>query len=240
MLVPRCDHQENPGMSNPNNVRKVINVQITSRLYENSRVTLINSDQVLGFDNDEEKKEKLIQSDGYHLTQLGFQLMIENWSSFLVKHTDIHINNLKSVNPLMDAKDSVLLDLPNNVSCALLKETVPDPFGSYAAPEDVLSAKSNVDHSESIESDCLNDELNDDEVPNLETIEPEDEINSSQLRGFKLGQEETLEGEGFIEDDYCGNDLKPSEPVPSINLGYSGPESDIGPVSGKIKVPSMK
>ena len=47
MLLPRVDFQEKPGMANPNNVRKVINIQITKRLYENPRVTLINLDKVL-------------------------------------------------------------------------------------------------------------------------------------------------------------------------------------------------
>ena len=46
MLLPRIDLQEAAGMGNPNNVRKVINVQITARLYENPRVSLINSDKV--------------------------------------------------------------------------------------------------------------------------------------------------------------------------------------------------
>merc|ERR1719189_1812915 len=47
MLLPRIDLQEANGMGNPNNVRKVINVQITARLYENPRVGLINSDKIL-------------------------------------------------------------------------------------------------------------------------------------------------------------------------------------------------
>ena len=42
-------------MGNPNNVRKVINVQITARLYENPRVGLINSDKILDWGDDNVK-----------------------------------------------------------------------------------------------------------------------------------------------------------------------------------------
>merc|ERR1711888_82202 len=85
MLLPRVDFQEKPGMANPNNVRKVINIQITKRLYENPRVTLINLDKVLKWGDNKEELNKLMKSDGYHLTRKGFGAMIKNWIEHIRK-----------------------------------------------------------------------------------------------------------------------------------------------------------
>ena len=85
-------------------------------------------------------------------------------------------------------------------------------------------------------TDELTDEPNDDDIPNLETVEPQ---SSGKAVKFKLGRLETVDGDGFIEDDYCGiNHLTKagSELLPSLNLASSGPESDFGPVSGKLNL----
>ena len=72
-------------MANPNNVRKVINIQITKRLYENPRVTLINSDKVIKWGDNKEELNELMKSDGYHLTRKGFGAMINNWIEHIRK-----------------------------------------------------------------------------------------------------------------------------------------------------------
>ena len=210
-----------------------MNVQISCRMYENPRVSMINADQILSLDNQMEHQENLMQSDGYHLTQLGFQRMIDNWTGSLVGH--IRSNTTQnSHNPLFDSEEDVLSTKEENASPGPMpvKETVPDPFGMYAAPEDVVvSPKSGKEATAE-----LTDEPNDDDIPNLETVEPQ---SSSKAVKFKLGRLETVDGDGFIEDDYCGiNHLTKagSELLPSLNLASSGPESDFGPVSGKLTV----
>ena len=85
MLLPRIDLQEAAGMGNPNNVRKVINVQITARLYENPRVSLINSDKVLDWGDDDVRLNQLVRADGFTLTELGCRLVLNNWADHIKK-----------------------------------------------------------------------------------------------------------------------------------------------------------
>lgn len=226
-------------MSNPNNVRKVINVQITSRLYENSRVTLINSDPILGWDH-EEKRKDLMLSDGYHLTPLGFKLMIDNWTAVLMKHLNISAPET-APNPLLGS-DPEETQPGSPVEEVDERETVPDPFGTYTAPTDVIAPKPKLE-GENVELGSSSDEWDDEAIPALETVELKkteqtmDDPNPpkpSNLTGFRLGNghHQGENGEGYIEDDYCGEDLDRSNPLPSLNLVSSGPESDFGPVSG--------
>jgi hypothetical protein len=85
MLLPRNDCPENTGLSSPNTVRRIVNVQITTRFYLHPRVGLIFPD-CLEWGGDETRYRQLYQADGYHLTQLGFNLMIQNWIDNLVPH----------------------------------------------------------------------------------------------------------------------------------------------------------
>lgn len=266
MLLPRCDFSERSGMSNPNNVRKVINVQITSRLYENSRVTLLNSDPVLCWE-DEERRKDLMQSDGYHLTQLGFHLMIGNWTKVISDHINLTSTSLvqssstssttaapSSSSPLTTATTS---NSPSSCSpppainstevvSSTAMETVPDPFGTYSAPTDVLAANPLLD-GQDVDLDSDGEEWNDGAIPALETVSKP----TPPLVSFKLGREQSMAAaadrpnatdlpnggeEGFIEDDYCGEEAsRLSGPLPSISLHLSGPESiDVGPVSGNL------
>ena len=66
-------------MSCPNNVRKVMNVEISSRLNENKAVIFINNDIVLEWWKDDVKKMRLFNSDGHHLTAYGFSVMLDHW-----------------------------------------------------------------------------------------------------------------------------------------------------------------
>ena len=237
MLLPRCDFQERSGMSNPNNVRKVINVQITSRLYENPRVTLINSDHILGLDHNEERKRELMHSDGYHLTEFGFNLMLENWMSTLNKHASM-ASSMDHTNPLLesDTEDSNNQLGANDLNVKVdAKETVPDPFGTYTAPSDVIAAKTKLEE-ESVKNGDFKEELDDDDVPNLETVDPGTEVPEKNAEPFgakfQLGVGNSNDEEGFIEDNYCGTEVSATRPLPSLNLVSSGPESDLVAVSG--------
>ena len=268
MLLPRCDFSERSGMSNPNNVRKVINVQITSRLYENSRVALINSDSILCWD-DEERRKELMQSDGYHLTQLGFHLMTLNWSKVISTHINLTSTTAQSSSssfapapssssPLTpppsisspfppapsSSSPSTGSPTPSKNSCEVVSsvavETVPDPFGTYSAPTDVLSPNPLLE-GQDVDLDSDGEEWNDEAIPALETVSKPPPPVSFKLGGQQPAAQDHLNaglanggGEGFIEDDYCGNEPRLSDPLPSINLLLSGPESiDVGPVSGK-------
>lgn len=123
-------------------------------------------------------------------------------------------------------------------------ETVPDPFGTYSAPTDVLAANPLLD-GQDVDLDSDGEEWNDGAIPALETVSKP----TPPLVSFKLGREQSMAAaadrpnatdlpnggeEGFIEDDYCGEEAsRLSGPLPSISLHLSGPESiDVGPVSG--------
>ena len=78
-LLPRFDREDLGTMSNPNNVRKVMNVEISSRLSSNERVVFINNDTSLEWWKDEVKRNRLFSNDGHQLTAYGFSVMLDHW-----------------------------------------------------------------------------------------------------------------------------------------------------------------
>jgi len=227
MLLPRVDFQEKPGMANPNNVRKVINVQITQRLYENPRVTLINSDKALDWGDDEQALNELMESDGYHLTDKGFSVMMNNWIEHVkkkMKDTNYNPESPKHVQPsttikrsdpsppVAEIKPSVdkgaselktqdilgnsFPDVPDQKTevetGADEEETVPDPFGSYEAPCEIVSPKARtLSTSGPLVED--GEELDDDALPNLEIVVPTKSPN--EMNGKSLTNGQSLENQ---------------------------------------------
>ena len=82
-LLPRFDNEEQINMSNPNNVRKVMNVEISMRLQDKANIEFINNDTVLEWWKDDVKKMRMFGSDGYHLSAYGFSMMLEHWMKTL-------------------------------------------------------------------------------------------------------------------------------------------------------------
>ena len=82
-LLPRFDHEEQLNMSCPNNVRKVMNVEISMKLQDKPNVEFINNDTVLEWWKDDVKKKRLFRHDGYHLSAYGFSMMLEHWMKTL-------------------------------------------------------------------------------------------------------------------------------------------------------------
>ena len=82
-LLPRFDNEDQMNMSNPNNVRKVMNVEISMKLQDKSNIEFINNDTVLEWWKDDVKKHRLFTSDGYHLSAYGFSMMLEHWMKTL-------------------------------------------------------------------------------------------------------------------------------------------------------------
>ena len=121
------------------------------------------------------------------------------------------------------------------------EDTVPDPFGSYTAPVEIVSPKVRTISTCSIEPKEEKDDLDDDALPNLEVVTPphvaaangdlESKMSAVELR--ESHKEETLgkgvqstdeedefhdvDDGGFIEDNYCGGDvvIAPTE-LPSM------------------------
>jgi len=81
MLTPRFDLQDATGMGYPNNVRKVMNVQIGTRFYNSGRVSTLNNDSVLEWWKDEVKRDKLLRPAGTELTAYGFGVLLDFWVS---------------------------------------------------------------------------------------------------------------------------------------------------------------
>ena len=82
-LLPRFDSEDQMNMSNPNNVRKVMNVEISMRLQDKPNIEFINNDTVLEWWKDDVKKMRLFRPDGYHLSAYGFSMMLEQWMKTL-------------------------------------------------------------------------------------------------------------------------------------------------------------
>lgn len=189
MLLPRSDFSERPGMGNPNNVRKVMNVQITSRLYDNPRVTLISTDSVL----DGGGKEDLIQGDGYHLTPMGFKALLDSWVVHIIKRiqesgVDTGSSTPSSSNAgTREHSGEKREEEEEEEDDEGEDETVPDPFGEYEPPGDVMSPKSRTVSTSGRNQEDLDKEigresvedLDDDSIPSLETVSAITSANNS-------------------------------------------------------------
>ena len=257
MLLPRIDLQEATGMNNPNNVRKVINVQITQRLYENSRVSLINSDKILEWGDDDVRLNELIRPDGFSLTNIGHNLVLDNWTSHIKKKmNDVNYvpssNNKPAVNTKKISRDNTNL-VSDNVK-PVEKETEPednteeqddtvnDPFGSYNAPIELVSRPRTTSTSGPALEDT--EDLDDDSLPNLETVNNKStnddlvadmkavSIKESPVVNGAEDQFQSIEGGGFIEDNYCGPSDESNKNLPLPSMMSMGPSSDVHLSSG--------
>ena len=275
MLLPRIDLQEAAGMGNPNNVRKVINVQITARLYENPRVSLINSDKVLDWGDDDVRLNQLVRADGFTLTELGCRLVLNNWADHIKKKmldanflpdnnnkAKVHNNsvkiedNLKPVpaqsvetsEPEPVKEEEVDVDTEDTPGKEDEEDIVNDPFGSYQAPCELVSRPRTVSTSgpgQAVAAEETED-IDDDSLPNLETVpkthQEQDSSLENKMSSVKIQESHEngvdkdfdLGGEGFIEDNYCGNEeSKQHTELPSMMS--MGPSSDnVGLVSGNF------
>merc|ERR1719319_347618 len=186
LLLPRSDFSERAGMGSPNNVRKVMNAQITSRLYDNPRVTLISTDSVL----DGGEKEELIQGDGYHLTATGFKALLDSWVVHIIKRIQESGVDTGSSTPSSSATrehtEEKREDEEEEEDYDGEDETVPDPFGEYEPPGDVMSPKSRTVSTSGRNQDDLDKDvgrdsvdLNDDSIPSLETVSAITSANNS-------------------------------------------------------------
>ena len=158
-------------------MRKVINVAINERFYENPRVELINSDHCLAID-DEESRQQIMGSDGYHLTHEGFKNMVGNWmeclnkiireaaprqvryygqpsdsieppKGFVVQNLESNAVNKAITNPLLTNEEGAeITSNLANYERVTSDETVPDPFGTYTAPVTVVSPTSRKETDE--------------------------------------------------------------------------------------------
>ena len=250
MLLPRIDLQEANGMGNPNNVRKVINVQITARLYENPRVGLINSDKILDWGDDNVKLNKLMSSDGFSLTEVSSRLVLNNWSDHIRKRmSDVNFvpstnNNTSTIEPSntvvtekVETKESEQEKVEDEKKEKLKEEEdeddVNDPFGSYKAPTELVVKNRTISHSEPGLEDT---EDTDDSLPNLETVKtkPEqkivEQLDTLGLQESQKKPEFDLDnGGGFIEDNYLGSSSSVQDEtnqLPSMmSLGAGGDAS---------------
>ena len=262
MLLPRIDLQEAQGMGNPNNVRKVINVQITQRLYENPRVTLMNSDKILDWGDNDVLLNQLIRPDGFSLTDRGENLVYANWVEYVkrrMKDSNYVPNSSKQTNQVNPIKREESLPEPERLTESNLAagaeaeeaeededvDTVNDPFGSYEAPPVLVSRPRTVSTSCPTHEDT---ELDDDALPNLEPVSVSHaKLDDISVLGEKVNNitvnespekngvpEFDLDNGGFIEDNYCGSESgdKNEATLPSMMSLGVGPASDDGKVSG--------
>merc|ERR1712079_236548 len=229
---------------NPNNVRKVINVQITQRLYENPRVSLINSDKILDWGEDDVRLNELMKPDGFSLTDLGNQLIVNNWTEHIkkkinyvesVQEKNNPVKNYNNVNtkvqqdqkPVVEEKETEKVS--DDVGEEEEEDIVDDPFGSYEAPVSLVSRPRTISTSgPGVEG---SDDIDDDSLPNLETVTSKNIDIDNLEKKLKDIDFHDVDGGGFIEDNYCGNDnIKHQDDHPSmLSLG---PSSDEGLVSG--------
>ena len=250
MLLPRIDLQEANGMGNPNNVRKVINVQITARLYENPRVGLINSDKILDWGDDNVKLNKLMSSDGFSLTEVSSRLVLDNWGEHIRKRmSDVHFvpstnkNALPSVPSnnvepeIVETKESEKVEEKKEEVIEKEEEDdddVNDPFGSYKAPNELVAKTRTISYSEPGPEDT---EDTDDSLPNLETVKTKEQL-SAKMASIDLQESQKKpefdldNGGGFIEDNYLGNSSVQDQSQQLPSMMSLNPSGDASLVSG--------
>jgi len=171
-LLPRFDNEFEANMSNPNNVRKVMNVEISMRLQDKPNIEFINNDTVLEWWKDDVKKMRLFGSDGYHLSAYGFSMMLEHW-----------MKTLKSaVNALGLKEDSAAGTPESDDSIAVIPaptEISPKPPSTQ---DDETSKMENKQPSE----EQSEQNVSESELPNLEEVIP-------KMSEVKLNEDESKE-----------------------------------------------
>ena len=81
-----------------------------------------------------------------------------------------------------------------------------------------------------------NDDWDDDSIPTLETVISKPDPTPAPIPFFNGISHSEENGDGFIKDDYCGDEVERRRgPLPSRQLTSSGPESDFGPVFRLVK-----
>ena len=100
-LTPRFDGQASKaGMSEPNCVRRCMNVQLMTRL-ASTKVKTLQNDSVLEWFKDEAKRDRLIASDGISLTDSAFNDLVKLWTERLGVVVPDHVED----DSICDAND---------------------------------------------------------------------------------------------------------------------------------------
>jgi len=152
-LLPRFDNEDQMNLSNPNNVRKVMNVELQGRFRDKPNIELINNDAVLEWYKDDVKKKRLFRPDGYHLSAYGFTTMMEHWMKTLEA-------SVAQLGLLSDNDDSTSPDADENDIPVIPR--VPSPKHTSTSSE--KEPAENTNNSEQ--------QVSDNELPNLEEVTP--------------------------------------------------------------------
>ena len=129
-VIFRFDQEDATYMSCPDNVRKVMNVEIAMRLENLENVHFINNDDWSKWGKDDVKRNRLFGSDGYHLTAYGFSMMLDHW----MKTLRAIVNNAELASP-DEEEEGIETDI-NSVSRKLQSSAVIDDSNGEVDPRD--------------------------------------------------------------------------------------------------------
>merc|ERR1712227_353641 len=114
--------------------------------------SLINSDKILDWGEDDVRLNELMKPDGFSLTDLGNNLILNNWAEHIKKKINyvesvqeknkpaaVKNNNNVDTKAQEDLKTEVIVEKDTEDDVAEEEETVDDPFGSYEAPVSLVS-----------------------------------------------------------------------------------------------------
>ena len=179
-LLPRFDFEgEKTGMSVPNNVRKVMNVQLILRTHglahkdkTNPRVVVLDNG-CLEWMDDEVKMIRIMKMNGRELTAFGKSQMLEGWTQALKKcvekeglglPSDTEVPSLEEVHsrPATNAQDvtapalrrpiPVIEDKPSKEPTERMSS--PDKLKESPTSEQQLSAQSTTTPAKPLETTC--------------------------------------------------------------------------------------
>jgi hypothetical protein len=151
-------------MSNPNNVRKVMNVEISMRLQDKPNIEFINNDTVLEWWKDDVKKMRLFRPDGYHLSAYGFSMMLEQWMKTLKSSVSqlglTASDNDEPTSPDADENDTpVIPRVPSPKQTSNTSSSEREPNATEKEPNATTNTTTELP-------------VSDNELPNLEEVTP--------------------------------------------------------------------
>ena len=191
-LLPRFDNEFEANMSNPNNVRKVMNVEISMRLQDKPNIEFINNDTVLEWWKDDVKKMRLFGSDGYHLSAYGFSMMLEHWMKTL--KSAVNTLGLKEgmVGFLLNLKAFYFIYLKFVDSAAGTPESddsivvIPAPTETLPKPPSTQDEETSKMENKQPSEEQSEQNVSESELPNLEEVTP-------KMSEVKLNEDESKE-----------------------------------------------
>lgn len=198
---------EFPGMSASNSVRRVMNVQILSRLSQSPKVKIINNDSVLEWHKDEVKRDRLISKDGVSLTAFGIGELCSNWLNCMKPDVKVHSKEVLT-SPVSKVKPVETQSLNDGATKSELTDDMKDTNETLKGNTECSGIK--TENSSEIESQDTNNEISDSPNAEFQSNEPKSEMENEPESRKNEQPEANIEELKAINSESTETDQKES------------------------------